>query len=376
MKNLFGIVALLVGTVSATIFCSPTPATKMLSSQELGAIDTRGSTNAHAPRYTEDGQLIRPRGWRKWVYVGTPLTPHDMNDGKAAFPEFHNVYVDPESFATFENTGVFPNGTQLVKELVLVGSKQAVSGNGYFMGDFAGLEVAIKDTVRFKDEPGGWAYFSFGHKADYEMTAKAFPADSCNACHAASADTDFVFTQYYPVLREAMPDEKRKMMNEENKQSKKMDDAAMKAAASAMGAGEVTSADEYTQKVFEWLAAEKYKGFQSDARVHPSSSGPAVHGDVKTFFNDKLAASMAAGNKTHPVGSMSVKELYRDGNKIGWALAVKSREDDGRGNGWYWYENLSTTDNSKPVAASLGNSMCIGCHSPGRDFIRTDNLLK
>ena len=259
MKPLLSVVALLVGTVSATMFFPPAPApvAGMLPNPELSATDDLGSTNAHAARYTEDGKLIRPKGWRKWVYVGTPLTPHDMNDGKASFPEFHNVYVDPESFSTFENTGVFPNGTQLVKELVLVGTKQAVSGNGYFMGEFAGLEVAIKDTVRFKDEPGGWAYFSFGHKADYELTAKAFPAASCNACHAASAETDFVFTQHYPVLRAAMPDAKRKMMDKSNKQSKKMDDAAMKAAVSAMGGGNVKSDDEYTQKVFEWLAAKK-----------------------------------------------------------------------------------------------------------------------
>lgn len=343
------------------------------NTREVGATDARQSTNAHAPRYTDDGQLIRPKGWRKWVYVGTPLTPHDMNGGNASFPEFHNVYVDPESFATFENTGVFPNGTQLVKELVLVGSKKAVSGNGYFMGEFAGLEVAIKDTERFRDEPGGWAYFSFGHKSEYEMTAKAFPAASCNACHAASAETDFVFTQYYPVLREAMPSHKRKAAEEQSQSHKKMDEAAMQAAAGAMGGGEIKTADEYAQRVFKWLAEGNYKNFKSDSAVHPSSTG-AVHGDVKIFFNDKLAESMTAGNKTHPIGAMSVKELYRDDALIGWALSLKSKDDDGSGNGWYWYEILSTTDASSPVAASLGNSLCIGCHSPGRDFIRVDTL--
>ena len=66
--------------------------------------DAQGSSNAHAARFTEAGDLIRPLGWRR-VYVGTPLTPHDMNQDKAAFPEFHNVYVDPERFATFERTG-------------------------------------------------------------------------------------------------------------------------------------------------------------------------------------------------------------------------------------------------------------------------------
>lgn len=367
MKTFAIVLAMLSGTFLATTF---------QPGQETGggALNERGSSNAHAPRYTDDGELIRPLGWRKWVYVGTPLTPHDMNDGKASFPEFHNVYVDPESFATFERTGEFPDGTQLVKELVLVGSKAAVSGKGYFMGEFAGLEVAIKDTVRFKDEPGGWAYFSFGHKADYEKTAKAFPAAACNACHAASADTDFVFTQYYPVLREAMPGKKRLEVESEKQSTKKMDAAAMKVVASAMGDSEAKTSDEYAEKVFKWLAAKKYKDFKAESAVHPSSSGPAVHGDVKIFVNDKLDESMQAGNKTHPLGSMSVKELYKDGAHIGWALSLKSKEDDGKGNGWYWYEILSTTDSSQPVAASLGNVNCVGCHAPGNDFIRIGEI--
>ena len=38
-----------------------------------------------------DGELERPTGYREWIYVGTPVTPNDMNDGKAAFPEQHTV---------------------------------------------------------------------------------------------------------------------------------------------------------------------------------------------------------------------------------------------------------------------------------------------
>ena len=64
----------------------------------------------------------------------------------------------------------------------------------------------MKDTGRFPDEPGGWVYYSFGHHAPpYAESAKAFPAAACNACHESSADTDFVFTQFYPVVRAAMP---------------------------------------------------------------------------------------------------------------------------------------------------------------------------
>jgi hypothetical protein len=73
------------------------------------------------------------------------------------------------------------------------------------MGDFIGLEVSIKDSSRFPDEPGNWAYFSFGHAYPLkDETAKNLPA-SCNQCHQSNARQDYVFTQYYPVVRAAAP---------------------------------------------------------------------------------------------------------------------------------------------------------------------------
>lgn len=161
------------------------------------------------------GQLVRPTDYRSWVFVGAPVTPNDMNGGKAPFPEFHNVYIDPVSYQEYTQTGKFREGTILVKELVSVGGKQAASGQGYFQGAFIGLEATLKSSQYFPQEPGNWAYFSFTNKdgAALKKTAKAFPSASCNACHAAAAKDDFVFTQYYPVLGAA----RNAKMNPENK---------------------------------------------------------------------------------------------------------------------------------------------------------------
>ena len=181
-----------------------------------GASATAKSSSIVRASFTDEGAALQPTGYREWVYVGTPLTPNALNGGEAPFPEFHNVYVEPSAFAAFEASGEWPDGTQIVKELVLVrdnqnnpenGSSTEVSGVGYFQGEFAGLELTVKDATRYADEPGNWAYFSFGHKAPpYEATAEAFPTESCNSCHEGSAETDFVFTQFYPVLRAAMPE--------------------------------------------------------------------------------------------------------------------------------------------------------------------------
>ena len=156
-----------------------------------------------AAQWNDQNQLLQPINYREWIFVGTPVTPSDMNDGSAAFPEFHNVYIDPVSWAEYKKTGNFPEGTVMVKELVSVGSKQAASGAGYFQGEFLGLEAAVKSAAKHPKEPGNWGYYSFTQPGKVpSKSASIKPTQSCNACHV-NAKEDYVFTQYYPVLRAA-----------------------------------------------------------------------------------------------------------------------------------------------------------------------------
>jgi len=159
-----------------------------------------------AARYNAKGELVMPKNYRQWVFVGAPVTPNDMNNGKAAFPEFHHVYIDPASFAAYRKTGKFPNGTVIVKELAGVGAKSSASGSGYFAGEFIGVAATVKDSKRFAKEPGNWAYFSFmGDDGKALTSARAQATADCNACHQQNAAEDWVFTQHYPVLRAARP---------------------------------------------------------------------------------------------------------------------------------------------------------------------------
>ncbi len=171
----------------------------------------------YTPEFTSDKQLKIPEGkiWREWPFVGTPLTPNALNEGEAPFPEFHIVYIDPVSWDHYKKTGKFREGTVLAKELTRIrapdganedGSTDEVSGTGYFMGEYSGFEITIKSKALYPNEPGNWAYYTFGHQPEpYNPTAKRQPAEACNACHEASAAEDFVFTQFYPVLRAAKP---------------------------------------------------------------------------------------------------------------------------------------------------------------------------
>jgi len=337
------------------------------------------------PTFNDKGELLRPDvSYREWVYIGTPLTPNELNPPEAPFPEFHNVYIHPSDFDHWKRTGTFPDGTVIVKELVLVGTTQAVSGKGYFMGEFTGLEATIKDSKRFKDEPGFWAYFSFGHSYPLADSAQAFPAPACNACHEASAADDFVFTQFYPVLRAAKGAKSGKTMDSDSKEYQKM----MSAMTGAMNpafeptaeTAEVDSIVPVTKdKLFSYLQAGSYKKLAAKESGQHPTSGPhtKIGWPVRVFLGPKLDASLKAGNASHPAGASAVKEMYDASGKLqGWAVMVKTSNDSDNGKGWFWYEVTSTTDGSTPVASGNGVPLCFGCHFTGRDFVLTGYPLQ
>jgi hypothetical protein len=159
--------------------------------------------------FTFDGKLKLPTGYRRWVFVGAPLTPNALNNGAAAFPEYHHVYIEARNVDAYLRTGSFPEGTVIVKELTRVldpifpdGSRTEPSGRGYFNGEFNGMEAAVKDSTRFA-KTNGWGYFSFGHHAPpYEPAAAEMPTEACALCHIAHvAKADMTWVQFYPVLR-------------------------------------------------------------------------------------------------------------------------------------------------------------------------------
>ena len=163
-------------------------------------------TPRYLPEYTSDGQLVLPKNWERWVYVGSPLTPNALNGGQANFPEFHNVYIEPGSYEIYKKTNAFPEGTIFFKELQLTlpaqmpdGSRTEPSGRGYFPGPLNGADVTVKDSKRFADT-GGWGYFNFNHHEPKAPTAKVKAKDECAFCHIANAKKDEVWTQFYARL--------------------------------------------------------------------------------------------------------------------------------------------------------------------------------
>ena len=177
-------------------------------------IDTRpiaiaAQAQPSAAVFNPDGTMQLPTGFRRWVFVGAPLTPNALNDGKANFPEYHHVYIEQKNVDAYLKTGEFPEGTVIVKELTRVlnptfpdGSRKEPSGRGYFNGAYNGIDMSIKDSKRF-EKTNGWGYYTFGHHPEpCEATAEKKSVAECAGCHLANvAKTDMTYVQFYPVLR-------------------------------------------------------------------------------------------------------------------------------------------------------------------------------
>ena len=158
-----------------------------------------GLTLASAATFTTNNILERPAGYREWVFVGSSIglnySPHSDN---ASQELFHNVYIDPAGYREYMASGKFPEGTVMVLELARPETKKEPGLQGSFEKEFVALEASVKDSNRFE---GGWGYFSFTD-AGGKLKPSASPEErGCRSCHQERAETDHVFTQFYPVLK-------------------------------------------------------------------------------------------------------------------------------------------------------------------------------
>jgi hypothetical protein len=148
------------------------------------------------PEYTSDGQMKLPENYRQWIYLSTGFDmSYDPDAMQMEHHVFDNIFVAPEAYKSFLNTGTWPDKTVLVLESRMGIGKGSINQKGNYQStEIMGIETHVKDEARF---PGKWAFFGFGD----EKTAKMIPTNmECYSCHAAHAAVDTTFVQFYPTL--------------------------------------------------------------------------------------------------------------------------------------------------------------------------------
>lgn len=153
-------------------------------------------TPASGSEYTSDAQLKLPENYREWVYLTAGFDmSYSPNAMQGDHHMFDNVFVNPEAYKAFVETGTWPDKTMLVLENRMAEGKGSINQKGNYQGtEIMGIEVHVKDEARF---PGKWAFFIF----DNAKTAKMVPTDmACYSCHSEHAAVDTTFVQFYPTL--------------------------------------------------------------------------------------------------------------------------------------------------------------------------------
>lgn len=160
-------------------------------------VQAADSTSAtQTPTYTADGKLLFPANYRDWIFltsgVDMSYNPNPMNMGHSVFD---NVFVNPDAYKSFLQTGTWPDKTMLVLEVRKAGDKASINKSGHFQTpELMGREVHVRDDARFE---GKWAFFGF----DTDEPSKMVPKEAaCYSCHQAHAAVDTTFVQFYPTL--------------------------------------------------------------------------------------------------------------------------------------------------------------------------------
>lgn len=132
------------------------------------------------------------------THLGSWFVP----EGDAA--GFHHVYTQPEAIAAYRETGAFPDGTALVKEIVRHRRGDYTTGRDVASAtEVAQWFLMVKDARgRFPGNPlwgDGWGWALFAGDAPGENTAGDYRTD-CLGCHAPAKATDWVYVEGYPRL--------------------------------------------------------------------------------------------------------------------------------------------------------------------------------
>jgi len=150
------------------------------------------------PEYAADGQLRFPEHYREWVFLssGVGMTYGPIAQmGQFGPPMFDNIFVNPEAYHAFLETGRWPDKTMLVMEARRSESHASINNGGHFQTEIVGIEANVKDG-------GTWKFYGFEISSGKpQATSKALPQTvGCYSCHGVKTAVENTFVQFYPSL--------------------------------------------------------------------------------------------------------------------------------------------------------------------------------
>ena len=162
-----------------------------------------GDTTAEtfASNVSADGTIALPKDFRaNMVHLGSWFVPEGDASG------LHDVYTERASAVAFRESGRFPDGATLVKELRVSRAANYTTGPGVSSATSKVKQwfVMVKDERnRFPSSPNwgeGWGWALFKPEDPSKNLATDYQSD-CLGCHIPAKSTDFIYSDAYPTLK-------------------------------------------------------------------------------------------------------------------------------------------------------------------------------
>ena len=153
-----------------------------------------------SPYVDNSGNISLPKDFRKnMTHLGSWFVPEGGASG------FHDVYTEAGNVRIYRETGKFPDGATLVKELRVSTAADYTTGKNvsYATNTVKQWFVMIKDTQgRFKNNPvwgDGWGWALIKPDNTQKSVTTNYRTE-CLACHMPAKNTDWVYIEAYPTL--------------------------------------------------------------------------------------------------------------------------------------------------------------------------------
>jgi hypothetical protein len=174
------------------------------SSADSQSVSSSPQPAAALGKYVDkDGTIHLPEDYRlKWIHLGSWYV--EGKNGEAG--QVHDVYAEPEAVAAFRDTGKWPAGATIVKEIRDGQNGKMTTGNVNWDGQIKQWFVMVKEDTnrKFSGNPNwglGWGWGLYSIDDPKKNISTDYKVD-CKGCHIPAQQTDWVYTHGYPPLNE------------------------------------------------------------------------------------------------------------------------------------------------------------------------------
>jgi len=125
-------------------------------------------------------------------------------DQERGLKELHVVYASPGTITAYRDTGRFPDGAVLVKEVFQAATKEMTTGTVSRAETLKGWFVMVKDSNgsyagnKLWGDGWGWSWFDVGNPS---KTTSTDYKSNCKSCHVPARVSDWVYVDGYPPLK-------------------------------------------------------------------------------------------------------------------------------------------------------------------------------